>query len=61
MLVPVWLDVVWATEQLDLPGSRGKSLDHPVDLIGFVAGGADLEPTVEHGSFIGSNSSNVHI
>lgn len=43
--LPVGLDVVRSTEKLDLPGARRQSLYHAVDLIRFVAGGADLQKT----------------
>lgn len=46
--LPVGLDVVWSTKKLDLPGARRQSLYHPVDLIRFVAGGADLVESVWH-------------
>lgn len=42
VLLPVGLDVVGSTEQLDLPGARRESLYHAVDLVWFVTGGADL-------------------
>lgn len=45
-LLPVGLHVVRSPEQLDLPGSRRQSLDHAVDLVRFVTGGADLEHSV---------------
>lgn len=40
--VPVGLDVVGAAEKFDFPRARRQPLDHPVDLVGFVAGGAHL-------------------
>jgi hypothetical protein len=51
---PVGLDVVGAPKQLDLPRPRRQPLDHSVDFVRFVAGGAHLghdhvriEPPVE--------------
>lgn len=41
--LPVGLDVVRPTKELDLPGAGRQSLYHAVDLVGFVAGGADLQ------------------
>lgn len=41
-LLPVGLDVVGASEEFDFAGAGGKSFDHPVDLVRFVAGGTDL-------------------
>lgn len=41
-MLPVGLDVVRSAEKLDLPGAGRQSLDHAVDLVRFVTGGADL-------------------
>ena len=51
-VLPVGLDVVGSTEKLDLPGAGRQSLDHAVDLIRFVTGGADLEECWNSGIFI---------
>lgn len=45
-MLPVRLDIVWSTKQLDLPGTRREPLYHAVDLIWFVTGGADLGESV---------------
>lgn len=45
-MLPIGLDVVRSTEEFNLPGARRQSLDHSIDLIWFVAGGADLEENV---------------
>lgn len=45
-VVPVGLDVVRPSKELDLPGSGGEPLNHAVDLVWFVAGGADLSGRV---------------
>ena len=42
VFVPIWLDVVGSAEEFDLPRAGGEAFDHPVDLVGFVAGGANL-------------------
>lgn len=47
-MLPIGLDVVRSTKEFDLPGARRQSLDHSVNLVWFVAGGADLEENVRH-------------
>lgn len=47
VFLPVGLDVVGSSEQLDLPGAGREPLDHAVDLVWFVTGGADLSQGVQ--------------
>lgn len=47
-MVPVRLDVVGSTKEFNLSGSWRKSLNHPVDLVWFVAGGSDLCDCTTH-------------
>lgn len=46
-MLPIGLDIVRSTKEFDLPGARGQSLDHSVNLVWFVAGGADLKENVQ--------------
>lgn len=45
--LPVGLDIVRSAEELDLPRAGRQPLYHAVDLIWFVAGGADLRQSVQ--------------
>lgn len=47
-MVPVGLDVVGSTKEFNLSGPRRQPLYHPVDLVWFVAGGADLCDRTTH-------------